>query len=93
MEENSTYSYSYVNNNSSDNPNSKKVTRIKKPHPVRNTIIIVTMLLLFAVLDMSIVETGEDEYTLIKRFGELKRVISTSGISFKIPFIETETKL
>lgn len=93
--ENSTYSYSYVNNNnnSSNNPNGGKVTRIKKPHPVRNTIIIVAVLLFFAVLDMSVVETGEDEYTLIKRFGELKRVISTSGLSFKIPFIETETKL
>lgn len=86
---NSTYSYSYTNNgNNNDN-----VTRIRKPHPVRNTLIIVAVVLLLIITDMACVVTEEDEYTLIKRFGKVERTISESGITFKIPFIESEIKL
>lgn len=86
---NSTYSYSYTNNgNNNDN-----VTRIRKPHPVRNTLIIVAAVLLLIITDMACVVTEEDEYTLIKRFGKVERTIGESGITFKIPFIESEIKL
>lgn len=86
---NSTYSYSYTNNgNNNDN-----VTRIRKPHPVRNALIIVAVVLLLIITDMACVVTEEDEYTLIKRFGKVERTISESGITFKIPFIESEIKL
>ena len=36
----------------------------------------------------SIVVTYDNEYKLIRQFGKIDRVISESGISFKIPFIE-----
>ena len=86
---NSTYSYSYTNNGN----NNDDVTRIRKPHPVRNTLIIVAVVLLLIITDMACVVTEEDEYTLIKRFGKVERTISESGITFKIPFIESEIKL
>lgn len=37
----------------------------------------------------SIVITKENQYKLIRQFGRVERVISTSGLSFKIPFIES----
>lgn len=94
----STYSYSYVEKKNEDNNSNHpggqgKPKRVKKSHPVRNTLLIVFVLLLLAICDMACVVTEEDEYTLIKRFGKVERVVSTSGLSFKIPFLETEIKL
>ena len=36
----------------------------------------------------SVTVTQQNEYKLIRQFGKVDRVISSSGISFKIPFIE-----
>ena len=36
----------------------------------------------------SVTVTQHNEYKLIRLFGKVDRVISSSGISFKIPFIE-----
>jgi membrane protease subunit HflC len=41
------------------------------------------------VIDSSCVVTRQNEYRLIRQFGRVQRVISTPGLSFKIPFIET----
>jgi len=41
----------------------------------------------------SLVITYEDEYTLIKRFGKIERVIDSAGLSLKTPFVETVDKL
>lgn len=41
----------------------------------------------------SLVVTREDEYTLIKRFGKIERIIDSAGLSVKTPFIETVEKL
>ena len=45
------------------------------------------------VLLGSVVVTKENEYKLIRQFGKVDRVISSSGISFKIPFIESTQSL
>ena len=48
--------------------------------------------ILFALLIIgasSIVITHEDEYSLIRQFGAIKKVVSQAGISFKIPFIQS----
>ena len=37
----------------------------------------------------SIVITKENEYSLIRQFGRVDHVVSTAGISFKIPFIQS----
>ena len=43
---------------------------------------------LIAVRSCMIV-TYENQFKLVRRFGKVERVISTPGISFKVPFIET----
>lgn len=48
---------------------------------------IVAVLLVILGLN-SIVITYENEYTLIRVFGKIDRVITEEGISFKIPFVE-----
>ena len=46
------------------------------------------LLVLFR-LGHSLVVCRENEYKLIRQFGRVQRVVSTSGLSFKIPFIQT----
>ena len=48
-------------------------------------------LVIFAliVVRSCMIVTYEDQYKLVRRFGKVERVITTPGISFKIPFIET----
>ena len=41
----------------------------------------------------SVTVTQQNEYKLIPQFGKVDRVISSSGISFKIPFIESTQSL
>lgn len=41
----------------------------------------------------SVTVTQQNEYKLIRQFGKVDRVISSSGISFKIPFIESTQPL
>ena len=41
----------------------------------------------------SIVITKENEYSLIRRFGKVDRIIGEAGITFKIPFMETADTL
>lgn len=57
----------------------------------------VTLLLVFLILlwvaDISMVITEADEYTLIKQFGKVERVITQPGLSFKVPFIQTTDTL
>lgn len=45
------------------------------------------------VFASSIVVTYENEYTLVKEFGKVERVVESSGISFKVPFIQTTSTL
>lgn len=45
---------------------------------------VVVIILLFS----SLVVTYNDEYRLVKRFGKVERVITESGIQWKLPFVE-----
>jgi len=49
-------------------------------------IIIVVFLI---VLGNSLVVCHEDEYKLIRQFGKVQRVVSASGLSFKLPFVQS----
>lgn len=42
---------------------------------------------------VSVTVTQQNEYKLIRQFGKVDRVISSSGIGFKIPFIESTQSL
>lgn len=41
----------------------------------------------------TIVITNKNEYTLIREFGKVSKVIQEEGVSFKVPFIQTADKL
>lgn len=54
------------------------------------------LILLFAALvagASSLVITQENEYSLVRQFGKVNRVVAQAGISFKIPFIQSVDKL
>ena len=55
-----------------------------------------TVILLFAALCLgisSLVITKENEYKVIRQFGKIDHVQTQAGVSFKIPFIQTESSL
>ncbi len=58
-----------------------------------STVIGIIAVLLIIVGFNSIVVTYENEYTLVRVFGKIDRVITEEGISFKIPFVEETDKL
>lgn len=53
---------------------------------------VVFLLLLFIGLN-SFVITRANEYTLVKQFGKVMRVENTSGLSFKIPFVQSTQRI
>lgn len=55
--------------------------------------IILGTVVVLAAGAMSVTVTAQNEYKLVRQFGKVKRVISTPGISFKIPFIESTATL
>ncbi|MCI6006267.1 MAG: protease modulator HflC [Blautia sp.] len=59
----------------------------------RSILTIIIGVAVIAVGGMSVTVTAQNEYKLIRQFGKVKRVISSPGISFKIPFIETAATL
>ena len=50
--------------------------------------ILIGLILIIIIFSSITVVTYENEYKLVKQFGKVNRVISDSGISFKIPFVE-----
>ncbi len=52
-------------------------------------VILASLLLILIIFSSFTVITHEDEYKLIKQFSKVNRVIKDSGISFKLPFIES----
>ncbi|MBQ9141895.1 MAG: protease modulator HflC, partial [Lachnospiraceae bacterium] len=59
----------------------------------RNIAIVVLLFVVLIVGSSSIVITYENEYTLIRQFGKVDHVITESGITFKVPFIQSADKL
>lgn len=55
--------------------------------------LVVVAFLIFILVESSFVVTYEDEYSLVRQFGKIDHVVSESGISFKIPFIQSVAKL
>ena len=52
-------------------------------------VITIAAFVLITVLGSSVVVTQENEYTLIRQFGKVDRIISEPGLSFKVPFMES----
>lgn len=70
-----------------------EVERIKQKKLAPKIILLVTLLIALWLLSTSVVVTKEDEYTLVKQFGRVERVIKEAGLSYKLPFIETTSTL
>jgi len=49
----------------------------------------VVLAVLLLVAANSMVVCHEDEYKLIRQFGKVQRVITTSGLNFKVPFVQS----
>lgn len=60
---------------------------------VGTTVLIVLLIIAAIVGSSCIVITNEDEYSIIRQFGKIDYVIEESGISFKMPFVQTVEKL
>lgn len=71
------------------NSNGTKKGSGKRKNSYIGVIAVLIVLALIIVGGNSIVITKENQYKLIRQFGRVQRVISESGLSFKIPFIET----
>lgn len=62
------------------------MNKLKKAGGIWKYILIFALLVL---LGNSLVICRENEYKLIRQFGKVQRVISTSGLNFKVPFIQS----
>ncbi len=60
---------------------------------MKKTLLIVLLFAALIIGASSIVITKENEYSLIRQFGKVDHVVTTAGISFKIPFVQTVDKL
>ncbi|HCM93000.1 MAG TPA: protease modulator HflC [Lachnospiraceae bacterium] len=49
----------------------------------------IILIILLLIISSGIVICHEDEYKLVRRFGRVERTISSSGLYFKIPLIES----
>ena len=49
----------------------------------------VLAVLVMVLLDSCLLECRENEYKLVRRFGRVERTVSTAGLYFKVPFIES----
>lgn len=60
---------------------------------IRRITLTILLFVLLIIGASSIVVTNENEYSLIRQFGKVDHVISSAGVSFKIPFIQSVDKL
>ncbi|MBR6293109.1 MAG: protease modulator HflC [Lachnospiraceae bacterium] len=74
-----------------ENDNIERIRQPRKKAPF----IIVAILAVIAiiVLSNSLVVTMENEYTLVKQFGKIEKIVPEAGLSFKVPFIQTTDTL
>ena len=56
---------------------------------IKRTLLIVAVAAALIVCTSGIVITQENEYSLIRQFGRIDHIVSTAGISFKVPFVQS----
>ena len=59
----------------------------------KSSLIIHLIFIALIIIISSMVVTNKNEYTLIKQFGAVEKIISEPGLSFKTPFIHQTEKL
>lgn len=60
---------------------------------LKRILIVALIIIVLIIGDSFLVVTQEDEYSLIRQFGKIDHVVTQSGLSFRIPFIQTVDKL
>ena len=65
----------------------------KTAKKISGVLFVILLIAAAILLSASFVVTKEDEYTLIKQFGKIERIVDTPGLSFKTPFLETTQTL
>ncbi|HHV11447.1 MAG TPA: protease modulator HflC [Clostridiales bacterium] len=66
---------------------------MKKAKGIGGIVVFVIVIAALIILGSSIVVTNENQYSVIKRFGKIERVINTAGLAIKTPFIEDVYKI
>ena len=61
---------------------------MKKAKQLSGIIVLVFIVAGIIILASSVIVTKENQYSVVKRFGKIERVISEAGLSLKTPFIE-----
>ncbi len=62
---------------------------MKKGKKISGILSVIILIAIVIVLSSTAIVTQEDQFTLVKRFGKIERVISEAGLSIRTPFIET----
>lgn len=70
-----------------------KVERIRQPRIGLKIFIAAIVIVLLIIIDSCYVVTYENEYTLVKQFGKVEKIVSKAGISLKVPLIQTTDTL
>ena len=55
----------------------------------KKIIAVAAVIILLAAFGSSVVVTAENEYSLVRQFGRISRIIDEPGLSFRVPFIQT----
>ena len=69
-----------------------KEMKEKKKHSRLPLVVLIVVLLLILSRSCFVV-THQDEYTVVRQFGEVVDIHSTPGISFKMPFVQSSSTL
>lgn len=65
----------------------------KKTKGIAGVMFLIIIIAAIILLSTSLVITKENEYSIIKRFDKIERVVEGSGLSFKTPFLDSVDKL
>lgn len=65
---------------------------MKKGNIVKIVAVVATLVLLFVISSCSVI-TNKAEFSVIRKFGKIEKVVSEPGLTFKTPVVETVTKI
>lgn len=65
----------------------------KKTKGIAGVLFLIIIIVAIIALSTSLVITRENEYSIIKRFDKIERIVDRAGLSLKTPFVETVDKL
>ena len=64
-----------------------------KKRRIRGPVLVLILVLALVLLESSMVVTHQNEYTVVRQFGEVVDIRDTPGVSLKLPFVQTVSTL